>query len=211
MTNNTLPAEVKDHFEKASMAIDKKNYDYAIELLTHVINIKPDFAKGRQLLRLAEIKRFEENPPNIILRIINRVFSFLHMLPAIVNETKGDNQGAISIYEKILRKDSKNTLVLVKLGNLLKIEDMKEIAALTLESAVSISTKNPTAYQILGEIYSDLAIYDKARFCFKKVLELKPHDANAERGLKNLDALSTIDKSFKKKDDEDFKIREVRE
>lgn len=211
MPESILPQEVKEHYDKASMAIDKKNYNYAIELLIHVISIKPNFAKGRQLLRLAEIRNFDENTPNIIIRIINRVLSSLAMLIAIVNETKGDHHAAITSYENILRRDPKNTAVLVRLGNLLKIEGMKEASAVTLESAVNISAKNPFAYEILGEVYSDLGNYDRARFSFKKVLELRPHDANAERGLHNLDALTTIDKSFDKKDGEDFSIREIKE
>lgn len=211
MIADTLPEEIKDHYEKAVAAADKKNYNYAIELLTHVINIKPDFAKGRQLLRLVEIKNFEENPPNIIIRVIKRLFSFLYIVLAIINETTGNYHRAISVYENILKKDPKNTVVLVRLGNLLKIEGMKEASCVTLESAINISAKNPVAYKLLGETYSELGNYDRARFCFKKVLELKPHDASAERGLKNLDALSTIDKSFDKKDGEGFRIRETEE
>ena len=211
MTENALPSEVKNHYDKASMAVEKKNYNYAIELLTHVISIRPDFAKGRQLLRLAEIKNFEEHAPNIIIRIITRIFSCFIVLIAMINETKGDYHAAMFIYEKILRKDSKNITVLVKLGNLLKIEGMKEASAVTLESAVSISVKNPAAYELLGKVYSDLGNYDRARFCFKKVLELRPHDANAERGIKNLDALTTIDKSFETKDGKNFRIREITE
>jgi tetratricopeptide (TPR) repeat protein len=211
MIENALPEEIKDRYEKATMAIDKKNYDYAIELLTQIINIKPDFAKGRQLLRLAEIRKFEENTPNIIIRVISRALSCFAVLMAIVNETKGDHHAAITSYENILRRDPKNTAVLVKLGKLLNIEGMKEASAVTLESTVNISAKNPIAYEILGEVYSDLGNYDRARFCFKKVLELRPHDTNAERGLKNIDALTTIDKSFDKKDDGGFRIREIKE
>jgi len=211
MSNNVLPEEVKSRYEKASMAMDKKNYNYAIELLTQVIDIKPDFGKGRQLLRLAEIKNFNENTPNIISRIISRGFSFFSVLMAIINEEKGSRNTAMSLYENILRKDPKNVMVLVRLGNLLKTEDMKKSSAATLESAVTISPKNSLAHELLGEIYSDLGNYDRARFCFKKVLELKPHDAGAERGLKNLDALTTINKSFEKKEGEDFRIREIKE
>ena len=69
-----------------------------------------------------------------------------------MNETKGDYNKAISIYENILRKDPKNVSILVKLGNLLKIEGLKKASAVTLESAVNISQKNPLAYELLGEI-----------------------------------------------------------
>jgi tetratricopeptide (TPR) repeat protein len=211
MMENAVPEEIRVSYEKTLMAMDKKNYAYAIKLLTQIINIKPDFAKGRQLLRLAEIKNFEENPPYIIIRLMNRIFSWFAILIAMIYKTKGDHFKAMSIYEKMLYKDPKNTAIMVKLGDLLKIEGLKEASCVTLESVVNISVKNRIAYELLGEVYSDLGKYDQARFCFKKVLELKPNDANAERGLKNLDALTTIDKSFGKEDSEDFRTREITE
>ncbi len=211
MTEHGLPEEIKVLYDKASLAVHQKNYNYAIELLTRAINIKPDFVKGRQLLRLAEIKKFNENPPAMVIRLIRRVLSFIYMFIAFISESVGKRHEAISTYEKILKNDPKNSMALVKLGNILKIEGMKEASAVTLESAINISPKNIIAYELLGEIYSGLGNYGRARLCFKKVLELKPHDANADKALKNLDALTTIDKSFDKKDAEDFRIREITE
>lgn len=211
MVDESLPPQIEEQYNKASMAIDKKNYNYAIELLTQVISIKPDFAKGRELLRLVEIKNFQENPPNAIMRSLGRILSLLYGFIAILCEASGKTFAAISIYEKILRKDSKYTAVLVKLGRLLKAEDMKGASLVTLQCAVEITQKDPTAYQLLGELYSELTKYEKANFCFKKVLELRPHDAHAERQLKNIAALSTIDKSFDKKDTKDLRIRDITE
>ena len=210
MPEDVIPNEVKDHFNKAQIAIDRKNYKYAVELLTHAINIKPDFAKARQLLRLAEVKVFEKNPPNALKRIINIAYSYFHTFIAMLNETKGNYHDAIAIYEDILKNDPKNGFVLLKLGILLKLEGMEEAAAVTLESAVEEVKKSVVAYGLLGEIHSNLGNYERARQCFKKVLELKPTDHTAERGLKNLDALTTIDKSFDKKK-ADFRIREITE
>ena len=103
MVGDAIPKEVKDHYEKAQIAMDRRNYKYAIDLLTHAINIKPDFANGRQLLRLAEIRLYEEKPPNALNIIINRAFSFFHMFIAMLNETKGNFHDAIAIYEDILK------------------------------------------------------------------------------------------------------------
>lgn len=211
MPENRIPKDIKDQYEKASMAVDTKNYDYAIELLTHLIKIRPDFAQARQLLILAEIKGFEKNKPNILLRVIRRLFSFINVFIALISETQGNNYKAISLYESILRKDPKNTGAMVRLGNLLKIEGLTKASAVTLENVIIITQKSALAYELLGELYSDLGNYDRARFCFKSVIKLKVHDANAERGLKNLDALSTIDKSFEQKGDTDFRIREITE
>ena len=210
MPEDAIPKEVKDHYEKAQIAVDRKNYNYAIDLLTHAINIKPDFAMARRLLRLAEIKVYEEKPPNTLKLAVNRIFSLFRMFVALLNETKGNYHDAIAIYEDILKNDPKNGAVLIKLGILLKLEGMEEAAMVTLESAVEQAEKSAVGYELLGELHSNLGNYKRARQCFKKVLEIRPTDHTAERGLKNLDALTTIDKSFDKNKD-NLKIREINE
>ena len=193
MAESGIYGSVENEFNKASMAVDKKNYAYAIELLSHVISIKPDFVRARQLLLIARIRAFEATPPNPVLKVFIGISSFIRSLRAAVRETKGEDQKAMSIYEAALAKDPKNVRLLTRLGALLKIEGMNEAAAVTLEIALKISAKNSEALGILGDIYSGMGKYDRARACYKKVLNLKPQDAAAERGLKNLDALTTID------------------
>lgn len=210
MNDQGIPKEVKDHYEKAQIAFDRKNYTYAIELLTHAINIKPDFASARRLLRTVEVKLLEENPPNFLKRMINFVYSYFHTFIAMLNETKGSYHDAIAIYEDILRNDPKNGRVLLKLGILLKLEGMEEASMVTLESAVEQAKKSAVGYGLLGELHSSLGNYERARQCFKKVLQIRPADHAAERGLKNLDALTTIDKSFDK-EKQSFNIREITE
>ena len=210
MPEEIIPREVKDHYEKAQIAIDRRNYKYAIDLLTHAINIKPDFAKARQLLRIAEIRQIEENPPNALAIFMGRIFSLIPMFLAMLNEMKGNFHDAMAIYEDILKNDPKNAACLIQLGILLKLEGMEEAAVVTWESAAEVAKKSAVVYELLGEMHSNLENYERARQCFKKVLEINPHDHSAERGLKNLDALTTIDKSFDK-NKSSFNIREITE
>lgn len=192
MSENISQSSAENQYHKASMAVEKKNYGYAIDLLTHAVNTKPDFEKARQLLRIAQVRNFDENPPNSLQNIINKVCSFMWGLTASLSEFRGET--SISIYEKILKKDPKNVAILVRLGNALKAEGLKESAVVTLEMALKISPKETVALISLGYIYSETGNYKRARFCFNKVLELKPYEPDAERGLKNLDALTTIDR-----------------
>lgn len=210
MPEQATPKEVKSQYEKAQIAIDRKNYTYAINLLTHAINITPDFAKARQLLRLAEIKVLEQNPPNALKSAINRIVSYFQIFIAMLNELKGNCHDAIAIYENVLRSNPKNGFALLKLGILLKLEGMEEAAIVTLESAVEEAKKSAVGYGLLGELHSNMGNYERARQCFKKVIEIKHVDHAAERGLKNLDALTTIDKNYDK-EKQSFKIREVTE
>lgn len=210
MPEETVPREVKDHYNKARIAIDRRNYKYAIDLLMHAINIKPDFAKGRQLLRIAEIRRLQENPPNAFSIFVRRIFSLIPLFMAMLNEMKGNFHDAMAIYEGILKNNPKNAAALTKLGILLKLEGMEEAAIVTLESAAEVAKKSAVVYELLGEMHSNLGNYERARQCFKKVLEVKTNDHAAERGLKNLDALTTIHKSFDNSKT-DLNIREITE
>ncbi len=210
-TEEYLPKEIKELYEKASFAFDKKNYQYAIELLTQITRIKPDFAKGRQMLRAAEIKRFEEGRINIIMRLVYKISASLKAGVAVIMGLKGDRQSAIELCEAALRMDPKNSSILVQLGNMLKEEGLKESALAILESAINFSPHNTSAYRLLGELYTDLNDYNRARYCLRKVLELKPNDLQAEKGLKNIDALTTIDKSFQQKNGSDLRLRNIEE
>ena len=54
MKADRIPEDLRNQYEKASMAVDTRNYAYAVDLLTHLIKIRPDFSRARQLLRLAD-------------------------------------------------------------------------------------------------------------------------------------------------------------
>ena len=56
-TLEDINRKARDLYLKASDALQRKNYDYAISLLLNVLTLEPDFVQARRYLRLAQVKR----------------------------------------------------------------------------------------------------------------------------------------------------------
>ena len=57
ITFNKLPGGMKNMFTRAKDVLDKQNYDYAVALLSELIQAVPGFSEARELLRIAEIEK----------------------------------------------------------------------------------------------------------------------------------------------------------
>lgn len=188
--------KAKEYYDKGVLALDKQNYDYAVELFAHALSLKHDFPDARHMLRVAVKKKQEANPPSKLLIVFNQIKGFLPQLKAGIFESKNEPLKAIEQYEKILRDNPVNTQVLNKLAKVFLKENHKASAIKTFEEILDIDAKNLPALKNLGELYSHSDEYQKAKTCYERVLKIHPRDPEAEKGLKNLDALGTIRDSF---------------
>src|SRR5882724_12061790 len=57
--SSNINPTAKTFYEKARDALERKNYDYAIEMLIQTLNVEPNFTKARQYLRAAQMKKTE--------------------------------------------------------------------------------------------------------------------------------------------------------
>jgi tetratricopeptide (TPR) repeat protein len=187
---------VKEYYNKGLFAFEKKNYDYAIELFLQVLSLKKDFADARHYLRLAEQRKFQENPPGAFEAFWNKIKNLPAFISAIILDIKNDSAGAIDVYERILMSEPNNTYILTRLGqDLLKERDAAS-ALRVFEQIKLIDEKNIVALKNLGQLYSQMENYQAARQSYEAILKIVPHDHEAEKGLKNLDALGAIKESF---------------
>ncbi len=194
--NSQAQQKVNEYYNKGLFAFEKKNYDYAIELFSQALSLKKDFADARHYLRLSEQRKFEENPPGVLTTLFNKIINLPSFVKAIIFDIKNQPGLSIDEYEKILRSEPNNTYILTRLAqDLLKERD----AASALKVFEEIRVINPNsivALKNLGQIYSQMDNYLAARECYETILKIVPHDPEAEKGIKNLDALGTIKDSF---------------
>ena len=47
-----IPKQIKGYYDKAALAVDRNNYDYALDLLGHALALKPDLDESRYRMRL---------------------------------------------------------------------------------------------------------------------------------------------------------------
>ncbi len=193
---NSLSHEAKKYYNKGLFAFEKKNYDYDIELFSQTLSLKKDFADARHYLRLSEQRKFQENPPGAISLFFNKIKNSPLLLKAIILDIKNQPAQATDEYEKILRSEPSNTYVLTRLAqDLLKERDVPS-ALKAFEEIRLIDSNNIVALKNLGQLYSQMDNYSSARQCYETILKILPHDLEAEKGIKNLDALGAIKQSF---------------
>lgn len=191
-----ITANVNEYYNKGLLALEKKNYDYAIELFSQALTIKKDFPEARHYLHLAAQKKFTEHPPAIISIAFNKLTNGIFLLKALFLDAKGLTSAAMNEYERILRSDPVNLYVLSRLAQDLLKENDGASALKVLEEIKTHDPHNVNALKYMGQLYSQMDNYPEARLCYETILKIHPHDPDAEKGLKNLDALGAIRESF---------------
>lgn len=193
---NSLSKEVTQYYNKGLLAFEKKNYDYAIELFAEALKHKKDFADARHYLRLSEQRNFKANPPTLSTILFSKIKNIPFILQAVILDLQNKGNQAIDAYEKILRTEPSNLYILTRLAQHLLKEQDNASALKAFEEIRLIAPTNLTALKNLGQLYSQTENYVQARECYVGILKIVPHDAEAEKGIKNLDALGAIRESF---------------
>jgi len=185
--------QARQYYDRGVAAYKKDNCDYAIELLTQAISLEPENASARHFLRLAERKRLKISPPSII----NKVKSIIPSIATSWFQMQRKPEKVMEACEKVLRSNPDNVPILMKLAKVSLKKNMIEVATKTFEEIFELDPDNIPALKQLTTTYSQKRGKDdleKARLYFERVLKLAPHDREADRGLKDLDALRTIER-----------------
>lgn len=192
--NSQVPKEIQDYINKGKEAYDRHNYDYAIELFNHALDLDFSMVETRHLLHLTKIKRAKENPPSIISIGANKVKSQTFILNAKKSDSSGKTQEAIKEYEKALRFDPLNDSIYIKMAVLFEDANNEEAAIKTYQEALTVNPDSLPALKKLGVIFKDKGDFEKSRQYFTRAQQVAPNDAEVNKGLKDLAALQTIDK-----------------
>ena len=194
--SNQLEQKLREYYNKGLFALEKKNYDYAIELFSQALTLKNDFADARHYLRLVEQRRVLEHPPSLPELLFNKLKNTLLLLKAMILDFRHLYAQAACEYEKILRSEPNNVLMLTLLAQELLKEKDALSAMKIFEQIRQIDPSNIMALKSLGRLCAQLENFALARECYEAVLKVCPHDPEAEKGVKNLDALGVIKQGF---------------
>src|SRR3990167_7801707 len=102
MPTSAVPTTLQPYFDKGIQAYTQGSYEYAIDLLSFVVNQAPDATEARRYLRLAIQKQFGKSPPSWIYQF----GLFLLTLPirffAELSQIQGNRRKTIRLYEWLL-------------------------------------------------------------------------------------------------------------
>ncbi len=195
--SEALPKEVKDYYDKGVMALKRENYDYAVELFTSALALKQDLADARFYLWFALWKQQKKSAdPLKIKTLLRKIAGNYLLLRGISLKKSGRTWEAIYQLEKAMKADPNNIMTLNAMANFFLSEGQTLNAIKMLEAIPQIDNKNVRALKRAADLYMKTENYEKARALFQAALRVNPSDIEAERGVKNLDALKTLKRSF---------------
>lgn len=169
---------------------------YAIECFTQVLADHPDSLEARRHLRQALRQQAAAQRANPLTAALGTLRALPLLLRAQLAEQRKDWTAAASGYDLALRQAPNQSGWLYRLGQALLQQGQETAAIETMEEAAQLNPRMLPATRQLADLYLKRGDDQHARACFERILKAVPHDIQAERGLKNLDAMGTIRKGF---------------
>ncbi len=176
-------------FEKGKQAFEKKNYDYAIDLFSQVLEGQPDNREARQLLRETEKRKVnEEGYPN---PVVARLIGFI---PWIKTMIFSDPESLIEACEQYLKIDPQNLSMRITLARALSELGHHNAAIWELQTLKQEYPDRPELFKALGVFHEKVGNSDKSTELLQRVKELDPTDREVDSMIKNTMAESTVKK-----------------
>ncbi|MBU4311559.1 MAG: tetratricopeptide repeat protein [Candidatus Omnitrophica bacterium] len=196
MTDQINEKDLQEFYNKGVLALEKKNYDYAIEIFSQILSSKYDHLEARHYLHLSLKNKAGKASSSPITNAVNVLNRLIGTLPSDAMLKKGNVAAALEGIEKVLVKNPFDSEALKKIGDIFYRQDLIAHAIQNLEEAKSINAKDIAILKKLGEIYLKNEDYKNAKSNYEAALKINPNDPEVLRSLKNLDALGTIQKEF---------------
>ena len=189
-TLNQIPPAFREQYRKGVAALERQNLDYAITILTGVLDQEPAFFDCRQALRVSQHKK--SGAGGGFFKKMISVGSSSPMIAKGQLALRNSPQEALSIAEQVLNGDANSTA-----GHKLAAEaalalELPKTALISLEILAKASPKDEDIAKKLAAVYADLGQADKAEKIYVELIRQRPNDPSLNEELKNLSARKTM-------------------
>ena len=196
MPDSQVPASLQPYFEKGIQAYTQGSYEYAVDLLSHVISNAPDATEARRYLRLAIQKASGQQPASWVSRLAALVATLPLRAWAVACQFQGQPRRAVSLYERALCLQPGSRSLLTGLAGCLLRSGMDEAGLAAYEELLAQHPNHLPALRHVAKLCMKRGDDARARQCYERILSVAPNDLEAQQGVRNLDALGTIKKGF---------------
>ena len=196
ITFNKLPGGMKNMFTRAKDVLDKQNYDYAVALLSELIQAVPGFSEARELLRIAEIEKTNRlgGFPKI-MAVIKSKFAVMRGKTLLV---KKDAREALNCAEEALSYIySENGLLF--LCEAAKALEAQDLAVDALDRVLKLKPDDePTIRMMIDLVDGMEGQAVRLMQMRQKIVELHPKDLKAQAELRAATATATMELNARK-------------
>src|SRR5436305_7353197 len=186
-TEKELSDAQRSHWLKAVAAVEMRNFGYAISLLQGILKQEPEFLKGRQLLRRAEVTKAKAEKKGFF----NVSTASIGVMKA-QREIKKDPKRTIELVEKVLEDEPYNKQANMLLKEAAVVAGFPEIGVLALQTLLEEKPRDTKILHELGRLYHDLEQSDKEVEVYNRITEADPLDSEALRLGKDASARSSM-------------------
>jgi len=183
--------------EKAAVAAERGNYDYAIDLYSRLLELQPQHVDARRALRAVEIRRCQEAGVTKS-GVSGWIRGLGHLFTALVYVAIRKPEKAMTACEGFLKNDPYNRIIQRLLAYAAEKADYPEVAILVLEdvrnSAGTVPTRGPAlrghvrVLRKLGQLYVRTEKLPLAAERYEEILKLLPGDREAEGRIRDIAA-----------------------
>jgi tetratricopeptide (TPR) repeat protein len=189
---NDLPRELRMLFTKGNDALQRENFDYAIDLFSQVLTREPLVYDVRKALRMAQLRKAGSGGG-----FFKKMLSNASSSPQIAKgqmALRKDPVEALQIAEQILTSDPNSSP-----GHRLVVDaalalEMPRTAVLSLEILVRNSPKDLDVAIKLADNLADAGDVNRAERILSSLYQENPTNNDLAHALKNISARKTMDK-----------------
>lgn len=189
-------------YEKACEAVERGNYDYAIELLREALRAGPDNVDARVALRGSE-RRLVQKRGDSFLRRIGASVKGIPVL-AKASMTLRNPTKRLERYEDYLMKCPNSVLALVGAAKAARAAGLLPAAVCILKDMLKTNPNHKTALRIVSDALRDQNEPGEALKYLFRLGQLEPRNRDLALEIKNLEALDHMT-THKMEDAESFR------
>ena len=197
----SLPREVRQLHTKGMEALQRDNFDYAIDLLTQVLKHAPGCVDCRKALRHAQLGKAGAQGG-----LLKKMWGSASHAPQV---TKGqialrkDPAEALLVAEQVLNGDPRNTGAHKLAAEAALALELPRTAVLSLEVLARANPKDKTTIIQFGTALADIGEVARAERALVELQHQMPNDPEVSQALKNLSARRTLNEGGYEKAEED--------
>jgi tetratricopeptide (TPR) repeat protein len=191
-SSNEVAANLVELYEKARVATERGNLDYAITILNQVLDKEPGFFECRQVLRAAQYKKAETAGGGFFKKAFGKATSTGPLLARGQLTLRSNPLEAIRLAESILNSDPHSAMAHKLLADAALAADFPRTAVFSLEIAYKNAPKDRELAVKLAEAAAAAGQIDRAETLYQNLLEANPADVDISMALKDLSARRTM-------------------
>jgi tetratricopeptide (TPR) repeat protein len=188
-----IPRDLRMLFTKAADTAQRENYDYAITMFCQVLEREPGFFDARKALRIAQAKKHAGASTGFFKKMMSGAGSSPQIAKAKITLHKNPAE-AMAIAEQVLNGDPNNSLAHRVIVDAAQALDLKQTAALSLETLVHNSPKDKALVVEFANTVAESGLSATvAEKYLDELIRTTPYDPDLVQAQKNLSAHKTMD------------------